>query len=82
MDSQNSQNQKGIAYLNSKAWYRSLKVLYVLILGVTIGLAIAMGLIFGWPSLILIAPIAVLLLLEIGKRSLYYVVTGKVFPSR
>ena len=82
MDSQNSQNQKGIACLNSKAWYRSLKVLYVLILGVTIGLAIAMGLIFGWPSLILIAPIAVLLLLQIGKRSLYYVVTGKVFPSR
>ena len=81
MASQNDQSQKGIAYLNSKAWYRSLKVLYVLILGVTIGLAIAMGLIFGWPSLILIVPIAVLLLLEIGKRSLYYVVTGKVFPS-
>ena len=82
MDSQSNQNRKGIAYLNSKAWYRSLKVLYVLILGVTIGLAIAMALIFGWPSLILIAPIAVLILLEIGKRSLYYVVTGKVFPSR
>ena len=82
MDSQSNQDQKGIAYLNSKAWYRSLKVLYVLILGVTIGLVIAMGLIFGWSSLILIAPIAVLLLLEIGKRSLYYVVTGKVFPSR
>ena len=67
MASQNDQSQKGIAYLNSKAWYRFLKVLYVLILGVTIGLVIAMGLIFGWPSLILIAPIAVLLLLEIGK---------------
>ena len=48
MASQSNQNRKGIAYLNSKAWYRSLKVLYVLILGVTIGLAIAMALIFGW----------------------------------
>ena len=49
MASQNDQSQKGIAYLNSKAWYRFLKVLDVLILGVTIGLAIPMGLIFGWP---------------------------------
>ena len=61
MASQGDQDQKGIAYLNSKAWYRFLKVLDVLILGVTIGLAIPMGLIFGWPSLILIAPIAVLI---------------------
>ena len=46
MVSQNDQSQKGIAYLNSKAWYRFLKVLYVLIFGLTIGLAIAMGVIF------------------------------------
>ena len=82
MDSQNNQNHKGIGYLNSKAWYRFLKVLYILILGLTIGLSIAIALIFGWLQVILIAPIAVLFLLEIGKRSLYYIVTGKVFPSR
>ena len=28
MDLQSNQNQKGITYLNSKAWYRFLKVLY------------------------------------------------------
>ena len=82
MASQNDQSQRGIAYLNSKAWYRLLKVLYVLIFGLTIGLAITMGVIFGELMLILIPPVAVLLLLEIGKRSLYYVVTGKVFPNR
>ena len=82
MDSQSNQEQKGIAYLNSKTWYRFLKVLYILILGLTIGLAIPTGLVFGWPSLILIAPIAVLLLLEMGKRSLYYITTGQVFPNR
>ncbi len=82
MDSQSNQNQKGIAYLNSKAWYRFLKVLYILILGLTIGLSIPTALVFGWLQLILIAPIAVLFLLEIAKRSIYYIVTGKVFPSR
>ena len=82
MEIQSNQNRKDITYLNSKEWYRFLKVLYVLILGVTIGLAIGMALILGWPQLILIAPIAVLFLLEIGKRSLYYIVTGKIFPSR
>jgi hypothetical protein len=82
MASQGDQDQKGIAYLNSKAWYRFLKVFYVLTLGATIGLAIAAGVISGEPMLILIPPIAVLLLLEIGKRSLYYVVTGKIFPNR
>ena len=82
MDSQSNQTQKDIAYLNGKAWYRFLKVLYILILGLTIGLSIPTALVFGWLQLILIAPIAVLFLLEIAKRSLYYVVTGKVFPSR
>ena len=82
MDSQSNQNQKGIAYLNSKAWYRFLKFMYGLILGLTIGLAIGMGLIVAWPSLILIAPIAILLVFEIVKRSLYCIVTGKIFPSR
>ena len=82
MDSQSSQNQKGIAYLNSKPWYRFLKVTYILILGLTIGLSIPTALVFGWLPLMLIAPIVVLFLLEIAKRSLYYVVTGKVFPSR
>ncbi len=82
MDSQSNQNQKDITYLNSKPWYRFLKVLYILILGLTIGLSIPTALVFGWLQLILIAPIAVLFLLEIAKRSLYYVVTGRVFPSR
>ena len=82
MDSQSDQNQKDITYLNSKAWYRFLKVLYLLILGVTIGLAVGMALILGWPQLILIAPVVVLLILEIAKRSLCYTVTGKVFPTR
>ena len=82
MDSQSNQNQKGIAYLNSKAWYRFLKVLYILGLGLTIGLAVGMGLGLGWPQLILIAPITVLFVLEIVKRSLYYIVTGRVFPNR
>ena len=53
MESQNSQPQKDIAYLNSKAWYRFLKVLYILILGLTIGLSIPTALVFGWPPLIL-----------------------------
>ena len=79
MDSQSNQNQKGIVYLNSKAWYRFLKVLYILIFGATIGLAIAIGLIFGAPMLILILPVAVLLLLEIGKRPLYYSVGSGCF---
>ena len=82
MDVQNNQNQKNITYLNSKAWYRSLKVLYILILGLTIGLSIPTALVFGWLQLILIAPVVVLFILEIGKRSLYYIVTGKVFPNR
>ena len=82
MDLQSNQNQKGITYLNGKAWYRVLKVLYILILGLTIGLAIPTGLVFGWLQLILIAPIAVLLLLEIGKRSLYYIITGRICPKR
>ena len=82
MDPQSNQNEKSITYLNSKAWYRLLKVLYILILGLTIGLAIGIGLILGWPQLILIAPIVVLLVFEIVKRSLYYIITGKVFPSR
>ena len=82
MDFQSNQNQKGIAYLNSKAWYRFLKFMYGLILGLTIGLAIGMGLIVAWPSLILIAPIAILLVFEIVKRSLYCIVTGRIFPRR
>ena len=82
MDSQTNQDQRSIAYLNGKAWYRFVKVLYILILGLTIGLAIPIGLVFGWPQLILIAPIVVLFLLEIGKRSLYYIITGRVFPNR
>lgn len=82
MDPRSNQNQKGIIYLNSKAWYRFLKVLYILVLGMTIGFTIPAGLILGWPSLILIAPIAVLLLFEIVRRSLYYTVTGEVFPNR
>ena len=82
MDSQSNQNHKGITYLNSKVWYRFLKVLYILILGITIGFTIPAGLILGWPSLILIAPIAVLLLFEIVKRSIYSTVTGKAFPNR
>ena len=81
MNPQSNQNQKSIAYLNSKVWYRSLKVLYILILGITIGFTIPAGLILGWPSLILIAPIAILLLFEIVKRSIYWTVTGKVFPN-
>ena len=79
MDSQSNEDQKDITYLNNKAWYRFLKVLCILILGLTIGLAIPAGLVFGWSQLILIAPVVVLILLEIGKRSLYYIVTGKVF---
>ena len=47
MTAPTNQNQKGIAYLNSKAWYRFLKVLYVLILGVTIGLSIPIALVFA-----------------------------------
>ncbi len=47
MDFQSNQNQKGIAYLNTKAWYRFLKVLYSLILGLTtvliVGLTINAG---------------------------------------
>lgn len=82
MTAPTNQNQKGIAYLNSKAWYRFLKVLYVLILGVTIGLSIPIALVFGWLHLILIAPVVILFILEIGKRSLYYIVTGRVFPNR
>ena len=82
MDAQSNQNQKGIAYLNSKVWYRFLKVLYILILGLTIGLSIPTALVFGWLQLILIAPVVVLFILEIGKRSLYYIVTRKVFPNR
>ena len=82
MDSQSNRNQKDITYLNSKPWYRFLKVLYILILGLTIGLSIPTALVFGWLQLILIAPIAVLFLLEIAKRSLYYIITGRVFPNR
>ena len=82
MDSQSNQNQEGIIYLNTKRWYRSLKVLYILILGLTIGLSIPTALVFGWLQLILVAPLVVLFILEIGKRSLYYIVTGKVFPNR
>ena len=82
MDSQSNQDQRSIAYLNGKAWYRFVKVLYILILGLTIGLAIPIGLVFGWPQFMLIAPIVVLFLLEIGKRSLYYIITGRVFPNR
>ena len=82
MTAPTNQNQKGIAYLNGKAWYRFLKVLYVLILGLTIGLSIPIALVFGWLQLILIAPAAILFMLEIGKRSLYYIVTGKIFPTR
>ena len=81
MDSQNDQNQTGITYLNSRRWYRVLKVLYSLVLGGTIGFTIPAGLILGWPSLILIAPIAVLLLFEIVRRAIYYTVTGKAFPN-
>lgn len=82
MDPQNNQNQEGITYLNTKRWYRFLKVMYSLILGITIGFTIPAGLILGWPSLILIAPIAVLLVFEIVKRSIYCTVTGKAFPYR
>lgn len=80
MDPQSSQNQKGIAYLNSKAWYRFLKVLYVLILGPTIVGSILGALQNGFR--VLIIPVVVLFLLEIPKRSLYYVVAGRVFPNR
>ena len=82
MEARSNQNQKGITYLNSRAWYRLLKVLYILILGLTIGLSILIALVFGWLQLILIAPVIVLFILEIGKRALYYIVTGNVFPNR
>ena len=82
MDPQNNQNQEGTTYLNTKRWYRFLKVMYGIILGITIGFTIPAGLILGWPSLILIAPIAVLLLFEIVRRSLYYIVARRIFLSR
>ncbi len=82
MDPQNNQNQEGITYLNTKRWYRFLKVMYSLILGITIGFTIPAGLILGWTSLILIAPIAVLLVFEIVRRSLYCIVTERIFPNR
>ena len=82
MTTPTNQHQKGIVYLNGKAWYRFLKVLYVLILGLTIGLSVPIALVFGWLQLILIAPLVILFILEIGKRSLYYIITGKVFPNR
>ena len=82
MTTPTNQNQKGIGYLNGKTWYRFLKVVYVLILGLTIGLSIPIALVFGWLQLILIAPAVILFILEIGKRSLYYIITGKVFPNR
>ena len=96
MDSQSNRNQKEIKVLyilgpttlvfgwlqNSKPIGIVLKVLYILILGLTIGLSIPTTLVFGWLQLILIAPIAVLFLLEIAKRSIYCIVTGRIFPNR
>ena len=83
MDPQSNHNQKGIAYLNSKAWYRFLKVLYVLIVGTVIGLFIYELVFFDWHHpLFWIASIVVFFFLEIPKRSLYYVVAGRVFPNR
>ncbi len=79
MDSQSNQNQKGIAYLNSKAWYRFLKVLYVLILICAIMLAMFVE---GLTKQSIGFLVIILLLLEIGKRSLYYIITGRVFPNR
>lgn len=87
MDCQSNQNQKGITYLNTKAGYRLLKVLYILILGLGIGVGILVilpgGIVEGWQlSVAALISMAVLIILEIAKRSLYYIVIGRVFPNR
>ena len=78
MDPQSNQNQKSIAYLNGKAWYRFLKVLYVLLLIFTILSVMFVG---EFSKLSIGFLVIILFLLEIGKRSIYYIITGRVFPS-
>jgi len=81
-DVKNTKNLSMTKKLNQKMWYRALKVLYflIIILGVIISLGIAI-----WESDLLVFIVfflVILMVLEILKRSFYYIYFGKLFPNK
>lgn len=65
--------------LNKKMWYRVLKVLYFL--GIATGIVMALGVAIdeGAPMAFVVLTTLTLLILEIIKRSFYYIYLGKLF---
>lgn len=77
----NKQNQAEITpeLLNKKMWYRALKVLYFI--GIAVGTVIALGIAIdeSAPMAFVVLISITLLILEIVKRSFYYIYLGKLF---
>lgn len=80
------ENNKTISYLNSKIWYRSLKVIFLLLLSIVILLVNVVILddgIFGIIFLdILTGNILILIFFEVLRRVFYYIVLGKIIPKK
>lgn len=83
-------NKKTISYLNSKTWYRFLKVIFLFLLLVIIIIVncVAIDNILSSPSLESIflffigGNIATLLFFEILRRVFYYIVLGAIRPKK
>jgi len=68
--------------LNSKIWYRVLKVLYFL--GIALGTLMSLGVAIAEedPIAFFSLFLATLIISEVIKRSFYYIILGKIFPKK